>query len=650
MKRKVFSLMMALVLAVSVFAAMTVSVSAGSANETTANLDLTNNTKSVDQKYNLTVTNTYTDVSKVKLTWELDTIDVTRQDAKKWNPDTLSWDDDNDNDVFTLGADSTAAKFTLTNYSSEKVKANVVFKVADDLSSTFDKITYVNNDCVIGSKVQADKSVDDNADIDEEITTALYVDKTKFTSDAVTDGTYGTYTVTIMGADVNNVVSTTINSASDTTLSVGETLSEDTTKETTVEIPAETVGFEAGKVASLDVEATAVLEAVSNPTFNISSNESAVSAIDLNVKVNGTEIHEFKDKAGDPVEVTVTTYIAKGFTNLSMKYVGTGDDPTVESYDPETGKLVFKTTHFSTFAIGAKENAYVEETNTAYLLQDALNALDAEQNIVLLKDITDSSILRANKGVGTYTIDLNSHEISFAETTEKDEMAVVLEGDGTFTLKNGTFTCADYHYGDIFDIWAETTFDHVTVNFTDEAETGFARWGALYIGAKTTMNDCTINAVKGPGIQNGEKNNVLTLNNSTITSGDHSAIYCGGGSTTYVNNCTVSGLKAIHGCTSGAAFIINGGTYTGSEKAIQLDNTTTAVDYQGIPNYVGGSYASVKAGTFNGVLKLNPQNEGIVKLEISGGTFTVDPNAYLATGYEATQNAGVWTVTETVAD
>ena len=32
------------------------------------------------------------------------------------------------------------------------------------------------------------------------------------------------------------------------------------------------------------------------------------------------------------------------------------------------------------------------------------------------------------------------------------------------------------------------------------------------------------------------------------------------------------------------------------------------------------------------------------ELEIRGGTYTVDPSAYLASGYVATENNGMWTV------
>ncbi|GEM_PF-5046054 len=650
MKRnKIISVLLIIVMVASMTAAMGISVSAkgGWSYQTSATLTDLNNSKTIDQKYSLTVsTGSYTDVTKVKLEWTLENLSFSRKDNKIWDPDTLAWVANGS--TFT-GSETANASFVLTNLSSVPVKANAVFRVENALRDTFAKITFTNNDCTVASVVDAEtKAVNTGISHAQTISAALKVNKDKFTGAAASNATYGTYVISISSVAGANEGKVTVNTNEKTTLTAQTAPSQAAADTTSVEIPAGTTQMTAGAVADLTVQSSAVAVASADASFNITENESAVSAITLTLSVNGTPVSSFTDANGAPVAVTVTTYIAKGFTNVTLKYVGNGDDPTDVTYDPATGKLTFKTTHFSTFAVGADEDAYVKETDTAYMLQDALNAMEAGQTVMVLKDIPDCSILRADKTAsGTYTIDFNHRAVTFTDTTVKDQMAFVIEGEGAWILKDGTLNCDDYHYGDVFETWANTTLNRMTINFNDENVNGFARWGAVYsAGESVVLNDCVINAIAGPGIQNGEEGMVMYLNRTTVISLDHSAMYCGGGSTTHLNDCTVSGKNAVHACTSGAAYVINGGTYTATVNAIQLDNTTSAIDYQGVPNYVGGSYAQVKGGSFNGAIKLTAKvGNGQATLDISGGTFTADPSAYVASGYAAAQSGSTWTVT-----
>ena len=53
------------------------------------------------------------------------------------------------------------------------------------------------------------------------------------------------------------------------------------------------------------------------------------------------------------------------------------------------------------------------------------------------------------------------------------------------------------------------------------------------------------------------------------------------------------------------------------------------------------SVVTIEGGSFTG--KLFTADGG--KIVIKGGTFSVDPSAYLASGYVATESNGTWTVT-----
>lgn len=284
--------------------------------------------------------------------------------------------------------------------------------------------------------------------------------------------------------------------------------------------------------------------------------------------------------------------------------------------------------------------------------QDALDALQPGETVTVLMDIEDSEVLRMNKAAdGEYTIDFDNHKVTFASTTEKDEMAFEIEGKGTYHFMNGTLECADYHYGDVLETYCITYLTNMTINFEDESVSGYARWGAIYSGAESMyIDNCTINAIKGPGIQNGEKNSQMYISNSTIVSGDHDALYCGGGSVTYVENSTAEGVRAIHGCTSGAAFVIKSGTFTGTTASVQVDNTKNAIDYLGVPNYAGGSVAIIESGNFTGPIVRKVAAGGQAEIQISGGTFSVDPSVYVISGYKAEDNGnGTWTVIENSA-
>lgn len=151
--------------------------------------------------------------------------------------------------------------------------------------------------------------------------------------------------------------------------------------------------------------------------FEVTDESTVIAGLAINMTdENGTAITEFNENAA-----TVTTYIAKGLTfeNISVVYNGLGDAPEKVSYDSITGKLVFRTTHFSEFYITTIDNieAVNTTTNTAYgSLYDALDNAKADDAIVMLKDfeyaakdqLLDDSALAIKVPC---TLDGNGHKI-----------------------------------------------------------------------------------------------------------------------------------------------------------------------------------------------------------------------------------------------
>lgn len=103
-----------------------------------------------------------------------------------------------------------------------------------------------------------------------------------------------------------------------------------------------------------------------------------------------------------------------------------------------------------------------------------------------------------------------------------------------------------------------------------------------------------------------------------------------------INSGMYSGKIAIQIDAPGGNVTINGGTFKGSEQVINADFTSNYND--------GDKYESVitiNGGTFEGEIKVSLATT----LVINGGTFTVDPTRWVATGKTVVENAdGTWTV------
>ena len=128
-----------------------------------------------------------------------------------------------------------------------------------------------------------------------------------------------------------------------------DNLSEKVDGDTVVSFP--TGSFNEGDVVSLTAEMTEIGEAEAE-NYPVVDGLVPVGAVKLTLLVNGEPQTRFNGKTA-----TVTTAIAAGAEDVSVKYIS-GDQAVeehLESYDAETGALVFTTDHFSTFAVYAKD-------------------------------------------------------------------------------------------------------------------------------------------------------------------------------------------------------------------------------------------------------------------------------------------------------
>ena len=187
-----------------------------------------------------------------------------------------------------------------------------------------------------------------------------------------------------------------------------------------------TVEFENGALdngaAVLTVETNNAI-AASNE-FEISGGDTPVASLDLNLTVAGNDVTEFNNTAA-----TVRTYIAKGLSNVSIKY---DDGTTTETwnataadesgvtghvayYDATTGLLVFETTHFSEYVVYSNMQAYIAETDKAYgTFSAAVEAATANDTVYLLKDIDLVNEFGFTKSV---TINGNGHSVRASAAT-----------------------------------------------------------------------------------------------------------------------------------------------------------------------------------------------------------------------------------------
>jgi hypothetical protein len=230
-------------------------------------------------------------------------------------------------------------------------------------------------------------------------------------------------------------------------------------------------------------------------------------------------------------------------------------------------------------------------------------ALTKGGNVTLANDVIISESLPVTKDT---VLDLNGKNIGTSGSTTGSPL--YLQG-GKLTVKNGTLDLDGSHtnvngtFSTAIGYDAQTELVVENVNFTGRTAINgtFATDGPL----KIAISDCTMDVTNlGIAVSANSTEAIATINNCNIDA-DVYAIFA----------------------SQGSKITINGGTYKSAGKVItsMYDNTVVTIN----------------GGTFDGELWVTSGGS----LVIYGGTFTADPSAYVATGYQAVDNGdGTWTV------
>lgn len=287
-----------------------------------------------------------------------------------------------------------------------------------------------------------------------------------------------------------------------------------------------------------------------------------------------------------------------------------------------------------------EDHRVAEVGNTGYsTLADAVAAAQSGETVKLLKDVTEDVVIPADK---TITLDLNGKKL-----TNKTGHTITVEQGATLTI-NG-----------------KGTVDNVTHQKT-----------TIYNKGTVTLNGGTYDRSKEDGI--GGSNTYYTLlNHGTMTVANVTVNNEGGYSSLFENG-YFDYSKSRDGIDN-PTLTIESGTFTGGINTVKNDDGATMTINGGIfTNYAQSAFqnhniATINGGTFNGatvyailncgtgcksdaapdlhqltitdgnfngkIYKGGDSKDGthydIGSISITGGYFTTDPSAYVASGYVA---------------
>ena len=288
-------------------------------------------------------------------------------------------------------------------------------------------------------------------------------------------------------------------------------------------------------------------------------------------------------------------------------------------------------------------------------LQEAFDAVANGETITLLADLTqDDGVLFDRDGIAA-TLDLNGKTFTVNSGSNLNSRAIRID-NGTLTVNNGKIIAAGAGTTSADGTGCYGAF-RVEANgklVANDLELQNARpWGlnVKVLGGEAELTNVTINSSYGGGIEVTEadlgtqsKAGKATLTGCTFTQTnyyDHCStpLSVSGGSELVVNSGTYRGENhVLYVFSSGGYVTVNGGQFIKNgenNKAAFI----AAIDTNTYPAYTGG--LKLNAGNFTGNFSITSPASTV----ITGGTYSVDPTAYVAAGYEAVNNKnGTWTV------
>lgn len=218
--------------------------------------------------------------------------------------------------------------------------------------------------------------------------------------------------------------------------------------------------LDSSSVHQLDVKVTPTASA--EDKFQISGTESgkaAVAGLDLSLtkitkQSDGSTVQE--SVTSFDKDVIITTYIAKDLENVSVWYrdyetktdeviaelTGTEAADAVPSYDKTTGKLIFKTNHFSEYFVKADAEAMNTTTGMVYsTFADAVDRAGSGQEVKLLKDASVKNVISISNDI---VIDLNGKNVTGKDSRVFNLKKGTLEIKGSGTISSLKTEGSDY--------------------------------------------------------------------------------------------------------------------------------------------------------------------------------------------------------------
>jgi len=258
-----------------------------------------------------------------------------------------------------------------------------------------------------------------------------------------------------------------------------------------------------------------------------------------------------------------------------------------------------------------------------YNAADLQAALTNGGNYKLMENIDLDAAVTVPAGV-TVTLDLGGKTITGTKGRDADNNRIhVLVNNGTLNLVGGTVKSAGADGGSA--IYNE---DGATLTIKDVTVYGAPLSNPVY----------PVSAYPSYGINNY---GMMTVDGVTVKS-YHGAIATGGNGVTVINDADIDvGLGTSTGITSYAIYsfedgkvTVNGGKFAFTKQEVYVNGGNTFCELGTNPIMInGGTYISTSFST-------GADREYVIK----GGTFDADPSAYVASGFKAIDNNGVYYV------
>lgn len=423
---------------------------------------------------------------------------------------------------------------------------------------------------------------------------------------------------------------------------------------------------------------------VNGGTFNITGGAGIV-ARGGNVTVNGGTFNTTGNAIGKVGDSRVVVPCSALVFDSEAAYPALTNDSKITV---NNGTFNSETSTISTMPKADDTNERVVVNSGTYSDLSALDYLasGATVTVKLAADTTKDVTIPAG---ATVTLDLNGHKIVNSATAQDKNVA---EDSRKHTItNNGTLTILDsvgggvvdnvshgraalYNAGTIVEIKGGK-FTRSVDNSTDATSAKGNSWYVIYNaeGANITKissgeflalghfsslfcNSGTINEISGGTFtQDGfiafkNQGTVNKISGGTFSSESESCIQNWGTIGEISDGTITAGRIGIWNFSSdtyksaGTISRITGGNISGTTAAIRLNDYDT--DYKDSdknvtgPSTVNKANASISAGNFSGALEVNAHTV----LTITGGTYSVDPSAYVVPGYVASYNGSTYTV------